>query len=82
MTLPVNPVGNSPQQPGIRADVFVPDQLIAGGLQIVSQPIILAAGKLPRGAVLGMIASSTAVANPAGANTGNCLLYTSPSPRD
>ncbi|CAB3705620.1 hypothetical protein LMG1866_02800 [Achromobacter ruhlandii] len=71
MTLPVNPVGNSPQQPGIRADVFVPDQLIAGGLQIVSQPIILAAGNLPRGAVLGMITSSTAVATAAGTNTGN-----------
>lgn len=71
MTLPVNSVGNNPQQPGIRADVYVPDQLIAGGLQIVSQPIILAAGKLPRGSVLGMITSSTAVTTAAGENTGN-----------
>lgn len=70
MTLPVNTIGANPQQPGIRAETYVPDQLIAGALQIVSQPIILATGKLLRGAVLGMVSTNTAVTT-AGDNTGD-----------
>ncbi|MEK6420017.1 MAG: head decoration protein [Burkholderia gladioli] len=71
MTLPVNTIGDNPQQPGIRAETYVPDQLIAGALQLVTQPIILAAGTLPRGSVLGMISSLNAIAEPGAANVGN-----------
>jgi len=70
MTLTVNTVGDNPQQPGIRAETYVPDQLIAGALQIVSQPIILGAGALPRGSVLGMVSTNSAVTS-AGDNTGD-----------
>jgi len=70
MTLSVNTIGDNPQQPGIRAETYIPDQLIAGNLKIVSQPIILASGKLPRGSVLGMINTNSAIAI-AGENTGN-----------
>lgn len=71
MTLPVNTIGDNPQQPGIWAETYVPDQLIAGALQIVSQPIILASGTLPRGSVLGMVSSLNAIAEPGASNTGN-----------
>jgi hypothetical protein len=53
MTTPVSTIGDNPQRPGIRSDVYVPDQLIAGSLPLVTEPITLAAGTLPRGAVLG-----------------------------
>lgn len=71
MTLPVNTIGDNPQQPGIQAETYIPDQLIAGALQIVSQPIILASGTLPRGSVLGMVSSLNAIAEPGASNTGN-----------
>jgi hypothetical protein len=70
MTLNVSTIGENPQQPGIYAETFIPDQLIAGNLKIVSQPIVLAAGTLPRGSVLGQVSSSSVVATP-GTNTGN-----------
>lgn len=58
MTLTVNTVGDNPQQPGIWAEAYVPDQLIAGNLKLVSQPITLAAGTLPRGSVLGRVTAT------------------------
>jgi len=70
MTLNVNTIGDNPQQPGIYAETYIPDQLIAGNLKIVSQPIILTAGTLPRGSVLGAVSSLDVIATP-GANTGN-----------
>lgn len=71
MTLPVNTIGDNPQQPGIRAETYIPDQLIAGALQIVSQPIILASGKLSRGSVLGMVTTNNAIPTAGATNTGN-----------
>lgn len=68
--LPVNMIGDNPQQPGIWAETYIPDQLIAGNLKIVSQPIVLGAGRLPRGSVLGQISSNSVVVT-AAANTGN-----------
>lgn len=70
MTLTVNSIGDNPQQPGIWAETYIPDQLIAGNLKIVSQPIILSAGTLPRGSVLGLASANNVVATP-GTNTGN-----------
>ena len=75
MTLTVNSLGDNPQQPGIQAETYIPDQLIAGNLKLVSDTITLAAGTLQRGTVLGQqtIGAGTAAAGkPAGgANTGN-----------
>ncbi|WP_446469418.1 head decoration protein [Xenorhabdus stockiae] len=47
---------NNPFQPGARQSVFVPDQLIAGQLQLVTDTVTIAKGNtLQRGAVLGQI---------------------------
>lgn len=70
MALTVSPIGDNPQIPGTWAEVYTPDQLIAGNLKIVSQPILLAAGTLVRGTVLGMVTSLDAIST-AGTNTGN-----------
>lgn len=52
--LPINSIGDNPQQPGITADAYVPDQLIAGNLKLVTDSIILTgAAALQRGSVLG-----------------------------
>ena len=69
MTLTVNSLGDNPQQPGIYAETYVPDQLIAGNLKVVSQSITLAAGTLQRGAVLGQ--QSGAPTSTSALTTGN-----------
>lgn len=75
MVLAVNSVGPNPQTPGIAAELFVPDQLIAGNLKLVSAPITLGAGTLQRGTVLGQQTkpslNATAVAAVIPTNTGN-----------
>ncbi len=76
MTLIVNNVGDNPQQPGIWSEAYIPDQLIAGNLNLISQPIVLAAGaQLPRGTVLGQ-QTSYSVLETAGTNTGNGTIGT------
>ncbi len=70
MVLIVNTVGDNPQQPMITAETYIPDQLIAGAKNLVTQPIVLAAGsQLPRGTVLGQQTSYSVTAT-AGTNTG------------
>lgn len=52
---------NNPFQPGITSDAFMPDQLIAGDLKIVThagRTIVAGAGILKRGTVLGRITAS------------------------
>lgn len=60
MSLPTNNVSNSPFQPGIVQDAFVPDQLIAGDLKVVTKPgVTFLAGQIyPRGAVLGIVTAT------------------------
>lgn len=71
MTLIVQSVGDNAQSPAIFAETYIPDQLIAGALKLVSQPIVLAAGSaLPRGTVLGQ-QTSYSVLSTSGTNTGN-----------
>ena len=71
MTLSVTSIGDNPQQPGIFAETYLPDQLLASGKMLVTQPIVLAAGTaVPRGAVLGQQTSYSLVSTP-GTNTGN-----------
>lgn len=67
----MNVIGQNPQVPYMDASTFIPDQLIAGNLKLVTQQIRLASGNLPRGAVLGQI-SNTSFSTAAGAaNAGN-----------
>lgn len=59
MSLTVNSVGGSPQIPGIYAETYIPDQLIAGRHPLVTDNVTVLAGQVfPRGAVLGRITAS------------------------
>lgn len=52
--LNVSTIGENPQQPGITAETFVPDQLIAGNLKVVTDTVTIGGNQvLPRGALLG-----------------------------
>lgn len=51
--------GAPPFQPGMTSDVFIPDQLIAGDLKIVTDDAIITGGAVyKRGTVLGKITAS------------------------
>ncbi|MCW2521747.1 MAG: hypothetical protein JWO63_82 [Frankiales bacterium] len=66
--------GNSPWAPGVSADVFVPDQLIAGDMKIVTDTKTITGGGIyRRGTVLGRInvGAATSAVKASGANTGN-----------
>lgn len=59
MVLTSTQQGNSPFQPGVAQDVFVPDQLVGGDLKIVSrQRQIMGGAIFKRGTVLGLITAS------------------------
>lgn len=76
MSLTPSSIGDNPQQPGIQAQVYVPDQLIADARNLVSQPIILGAGTLKRGTVLGQQTANPIVAAAVAGNTGNGTIGT------
>ncbi len=71
MSLSVTSYGENPQAPSIFAETFIPDQLIAGNLKLVSQPVQIMSGNLKRGAILGQQTTSSIVATPGATNTGN-----------
>ncbi|SDH05889.1 MULTISPECIES: head decoration protein [unclassified Duganella] len=58
MPLATTNVGANPQAPGAVAQVYVPDQLFAGHLKPVTDAIVLGAGNLQRGAVLGQVTAT------------------------
>src|SRR5581483_5468749 len=74
MTLSTNNYGDNPFQPGVVQDSYQPDQLIAGNQPIETQPIILAAGALKRGTVLGAKSPQGIVAVAGASNTGNVTV--------
>lgn len=57
MTLNSTPIGPNPQLPGVGSELFVPDQLIAGDLKLVTSGLIQLTGGavLQRGSVLGRV---------------------------
>lgn len=69
MSLTVNSLGENPQQPGISAEAFIPDQLIAGNLKLVTDVGTLGSGTLARGTVLGR--QTGTITSAAATNTGN-----------
>ncbi|MEX3691878.1 head decoration protein [Paraburkholderia sp. BR14263] len=71
MSLIVNAIGENPQQPGVIAETFIPDQLIAGNLQLVTEQIQLMSGSLARGAVLGQQTDDSIDVTAGSANVGN-----------
>jgi hypothetical protein len=61
--------------PGVVSDAFIPDQLIAGNLQLVTDTVTLTGGAaLVRGSVLGETVSAATAASAAGTNTGNGVM--------
>ncbi len=61
---------DNPQFPSATAEVYIPDQLIAGNLKLVTENITVASGLVQRGTPLGVVTIGPATATP-GANTGN-----------
>ena len=57
MSLSIIPSGPNSVAPFARAETFVPDQLIAGHLNLITQDILVAAGRLLRGTILGRISA-------------------------
>jgi hypothetical protein len=57
MSLIINSLGDNPQSPGTYAETYIPDQLIAGNLKLVSDSALITGGAaLQRGSVLGKVA--------------------------
>lgn len=76
MSLTPSVLGDNPQQPGIQAQVYIPDQLIVDAKNLVSQPILLGAGTLVRGTVLGQQTANPITAAATAGNTGNGTIGT------
>ena len=56
-------MGENTSIPSINAETFIPDQLIAGGLKLVTATVTLSgSGKIARGTVLGQISTSGSAA--------------------
>ncbi|WP_175795960.1 head decoration protein [Burkholderia anthina] len=70
MSLNISTIGDNTAQPFVRAETYVPDQLIAGNLKLVTQPVIIASGTLSRGTVIGQVSALNVETVP-GTNTGN-----------
>lgn len=74
MTLTSTNYGNYPFAPGIAQDAFIPDQLIAGDMKMVTDTVTITGGALlKRGTVLGQV-SIGAAANGVVTGTGNGTL--------
>ncbi|MCW6521737.1 head decoration protein [Yersinia ruckeri] len=56
----MNEIGQNSFTPGVTQAVFVPDQLVSGPLQLVTDTVSLSAGVLRRGTVLGQITTTKA----------------------
>ncbi|WP_410015814.1 head decoration protein [Sodalis sp. C49] len=57
----INQYGENAWQPSARQDTFIPDQLVAGQLQLVTDTVTLLAGEAAiykRGTVLGVVTAS------------------------
>lgn len=65
--------GDNPQQPNVSSEAYIPDQLIAGDLKLVTRTVTITGGAaFKRGAVLGLVMLAAAGAPvAAGGNTGN-----------
>ena len=71
MALPITNYGNSAPNPGAAGEAFIPDQLIAGNMKLVTEHVTITGGAaLKRGTVLGQITNG-GITSANGANTGN-----------
>ena len=77
MTLSVSTINDNVQTPGIAAEAYYPDQLIAGQLPPITRAISVSAGTIKRGTILGQktIGTATAAAKSGGnTGTGTCVM--------
>ncbi len=74
MVLQITSNQDNPFLPGNASFAYYPDQLIAGPQQRVTQNVILAAGKLPRGSILGRQTNVSLTSTPGSSNAGNGTL--------
>ena len=77
-------IGDNPQQPSINAESYIPDQLIAGSLKLVSDVVtVTGSAQLLRGSVMGLtkFGSVTGTAGKAFAS-GTILIAALPAPGD
>lgn len=82
MVLVPSLIGDSPQQPGVQAEAYIPDQLIAGNLKLVTTPGTLGAGTLPRGTVCGQQTQGTVAAGAGVAASGTATFSALPAAGD
>jgi len=75
MTFTVTPYGDNPFVPGAFGYSYNPDQLIAGDQHRVTQNVLVTAGTLVRGTVVGRTTNFSIQAT-AGTNTGNGTIGT------
>ena len=60
MSLSVTPYGDNPSVPYVGAETYIPDQLIAGDMKLVTQTVTVTGGKLlSRGTVMGLVTEGT-----------------------
>ena len=58
-------IGDNPSAPSIAAELFIPDQLVAGNMKIVSESCAVAGSSvLQRGTVMGLAVFGTLVGTP------------------
>jgi hypothetical protein len=74
--MPTTTYNDNAFAPGLVHDSYVPDQLIAGNFMLETQPIIVFAGALKRGTVLGRVNIQGVTSAPFATNTGNATLGT------
>ncbi len=75
MTLNTTPFGDLPQQPFSRSATYLPDQLIAGYKNLVTDTVVITGGQAyQRGTVLGQITQGTLSAQAGPGNAGNGTL--------
>jgi hypothetical protein len=76
MALTVTNVFDNPWQPGVVAFDYLPDQLIAGPMQRVTQNVLVMSGNLARGTVLGRQTNFSIQSAAGASNTGNGTIGT------
>jgi hypothetical protein len=79
MVMTVTPVGDNPSQPFVGMETYIPDQLIAGNMKLITTNGMITGGaNLKRGTVLGMVTEGSdglsGSTSPASGNTGNGVL--------
>ncbi|MBM6414890.1 hypothetical protein, partial [Lacticaseibacillus paracasei] len=82
--LPVNRIGDNPQQPSINAETYIPDQLIAGVFPLTTNgnATITGAAALKRGTIMGQVLDAAATSAAGTQATGTLTFSAQPAVGD